>query len=181
LCCKFRFPQGQSEGIARLRIQTAAKGVNGFVKAMRRLPGPLNIRIRNLCVLRGRRSSRVKSASLPNTLRSDGSKDAITHGKGPRRRCRMREPTTIVLGSVPPLRGREKLLDLGIRAAHGSVSVAAHERRRRTKSRREFVTSIMAGTALTETLSTSIHYGGGCQSGHWVSALAPEGRKRRRK
>jgi hypothetical protein len=30
------FPRGQREDIAWLRIQTAAKGVNGFVKAMRR-------------------------------------------------------------------------------------------------------------------------------------------------
>jgi hypothetical protein len=30
------FPQGRRENIAGLRIQTAAKGVNGFVKVMRR-------------------------------------------------------------------------------------------------------------------------------------------------
>jgi len=82
----------------------------------------------------------------------------------------MRELTTIVLGVVLPLRGREKLLNLGIRAAHGSVSVAPPERYRRMKIRREFVTSIMAGTALTETLSTSIRYSGGCQLQPWVRA-----------
>ena len=73
----------------------------------------------------------------------------------------MREPTTIVLGVVPPLRGREKLLDLGIRAAHGPVSVALPERRRRMEGIWEFVTSIMAGTALTEILYTSIRYSDG--------------------
>jgi hypothetical protein len=93
----------------------------------------------------------------------------------------MREHTTIVLGVVPPLRGREKLLDLGIRAAHGSVSVAPPERYRRMKNRREFVTSILAGTALTETLSTSIRYSVGCQSRPRVRAAMPGGRKRRRK
>ena len=30
------FPRGRRENIAALRIQTAAKGVNGFVKSMRR-------------------------------------------------------------------------------------------------------------------------------------------------
>jgi hypothetical protein len=33
------FPRGRRENIARLRIQIAAKGVNGFVKAMRRKTG----------------------------------------------------------------------------------------------------------------------------------------------
>jgi hypothetical protein len=40
------FPQGQRESIARLRIQTAAKGVNDFVKAMRLLAGSLDIGIK---------------------------------------------------------------------------------------------------------------------------------------
>jgi hypothetical protein len=30
-----RFPQGRRESMARLRVQTAAEGVNGFVKAIR--------------------------------------------------------------------------------------------------------------------------------------------------
>jgi hypothetical protein len=29
------FPQGRRESMARLRMQTAAEGVNGFVKAIR--------------------------------------------------------------------------------------------------------------------------------------------------
>src|SRR5262249_46422856 len=41
----------------------------------------------------------------------------------------MREPTTIVLGVISQLRGMEKLLDLGIRAARGSVSVAKFGKR----------------------------------------------------
>jgi len=60
-------------------------------------------------------------------------------------------------------------------------SVALPERRRRVESMREFVTSIMAGTALTEILFTSIRYCGGCQSRPWVRASIPVGRKRRRK
>jgi hypothetical protein len=39
------FSAGGRENVAPLKIQTAANGVNNFVKAMRLLAGPLDIRM----------------------------------------------------------------------------------------------------------------------------------------
>jgi len=68
------FPRGRRENIAGLRIQTAAKGVNGFVKSMRQLcesqpeceaPGVFHHARRGGCQISFNSSSRGSLINLP--------------------------------------------------------------------------------------------------------------------